>query len=322
MRTLHRLQTVVIARSATVALAGLTLAAVAAPAAAQFNNGGNPYYYSNQTYSYGLHLPQVPVQHGQDEVRGADGTTCRSSMGNNSAYLDVGAIGSQGYSGEVDQGTFYGRVIIPLGETPKRIDCTQLYDLEIRRLKHELELARAGSGSFTPTGMADSGPGRPLKLGAAGGQMVQTSGPADKAMVVPSSAGSAAKSKSAGKPSKGGKSQAWAEEGWSNTGWQQPSRLGAPSNNHGVAAANLETAALPPPVRSYKLPTRAEVAAARDAAEGKPEADPERVEPPIAVDITAGPQLNGWMPDGKLARRRWCGRASAISDRDAEIAGD
>ena len=62
------------------ALAALIFSAVAVPA--QTANNGYPYPngYNNQTYSYGLQLPQVPQPNGQDEIRAADGTTCRSSM--------------------------------------------------------------------------------------------------------------------------------------------------------------------------------------------------------------------------------------------------
>jgi hypothetical protein len=38
----------------------------------------------------------------------------------------------------------YGRVVIPLGKRPRRVDCTSLYELEIERLRMELELMRMG----------------------------------------------------------------------------------------------------------------------------------------------------------------------------------
>ena len=116
-------------------------------ASAQIANTGYqyPYSYSNQnSYSYGLQLPQVPQPNGQDEIRAADGTTCRSSMASNNAYVDVGAIGGANGNGEFDSGTVYGRLIIPLGDIPKRLDCSSLYNLEIERLKGEIALMRAG----------------------------------------------------------------------------------------------------------------------------------------------------------------------------------
>ncbi len=124
-----------------------------------FAGNNNPYSFNNQTYSYGLQLPQVPQPNGQDEIRAADGTTCRSSMASNDAYLDVGGIGGQGNDGSFSSGTVYGRLIVPLGGVPKRLDCSSLYALEIERLKHELNLVRAGlsGGGFEPSqGQASS----------------------------------------------------------------------------------------------------------------------------------------------------------------------
>lgn len=37
----------------------------------------------------------------------------------------------------------YARVVIPLGTRPKRIDCSQIFELEIERLRKELELLDA-----------------------------------------------------------------------------------------------------------------------------------------------------------------------------------
>ena len=89
-------------------------------------------------------LPGVSLPQGTDEVRAADGTSCRSAVGGNGAYLDMGAIGSP--SDNMRTSSVYGRVLIPLGANSKRLDCSQLYQLEVERLKMELELAKAGMG--------------------------------------------------------------------------------------------------------------------------------------------------------------------------------
>lgn len=138
----------------------------AAPAWAQGYGSQYPYFFNNQTYQYGLNLPQVPIPNGSDEIRAADGTTCKSNTASNNAYLDVGAIGSQDIDGAFSQGSVYGRIIVPLGSKPKRIDCTALYQLEIQRLQSELQLVRAGmaggskgGGSIVPQhGAANKGP--------------------------------------------------------------------------------------------------------------------------------------------------------------------
>lgn len=38
--------------------------------------------------------------------------------------------------------TAYARVTVPLGHKPKRIDCNQVYELEIAKLKREVELLK------------------------------------------------------------------------------------------------------------------------------------------------------------------------------------
>jgi len=101
-------------------------------------------YYLNQSQS-GFNLPGVSLPQGQDEVRAADGTTCRSAVGGSGAYLDVGAInGSNNRNGDV---ATYGRVVIPLGQGGKRLNCAELYDLEIARLRAELKLLQMGLSS-------------------------------------------------------------------------------------------------------------------------------------------------------------------------------
>ena len=88
-------------------------------------------------------LPGVSLSQGTDEVRAADGTSCRSSVGGSGAYVDMGLIGKNGGSND---GSYYGRLVVPLGKGSKRLDCSRLYDLEVERLQLELELAKAGLG--------------------------------------------------------------------------------------------------------------------------------------------------------------------------------
>jgi hypothetical protein len=102
--------------------------------------------YINQNIS-GFNLPGVTLSQGHDEVRAADGTTCRSAVGGSGAYMDVGVIGNP----EQDAGgnssmSAYGRIVVPLGVMPKRVDCSRLYDLEVQRLELELKLSQMGLG--------------------------------------------------------------------------------------------------------------------------------------------------------------------------------
>ncbi|WP_137932820.1 hypothetical protein [Mesorhizobium comanense] len=101
-------------------------------------------YNLNQNES-GFNLPGVTLPQGQDEVHAADGTTCRSAVSGSGAYLDLGVIRGNNQSNN-DVAT-YGRVVIPIGRTPKRLDCSRLYELEVERLQLELKLLKMGVGA-------------------------------------------------------------------------------------------------------------------------------------------------------------------------------
>lgn len=99
---------------------------------------------TDRTYLYansGVILPNTTPNYGQDEVQAAGGVACRSSVGGGGAYLDAGVIGSQDPYGN-NTTAAYGRIVVPLGRRPRRIDCTSLYELEITRLRMELDMAR------------------------------------------------------------------------------------------------------------------------------------------------------------------------------------
>ncbi|MEM9837799.1 MAG: SPOR domain-containing protein [Pseudomonadota bacterium] len=91
-----------------------------------------------------VNLPSAPSVSGQDIVRGADGTTCQSAVASGGPYLDVGVLQSQDFYAR-DTAALYGRVVFPLGKRGKRLDCTRLYQLEIERMRMELELLRLGT---------------------------------------------------------------------------------------------------------------------------------------------------------------------------------
>lgn len=80
---------------------------------------------------------------------------CSQSVNAAGGYLDLGVAGGNlstyndpttlSAAGEPSQSAIgYARVIIPLGTVPKRLDCTALYDLEIQRLKQEIQLLKIG----------------------------------------------------------------------------------------------------------------------------------------------------------------------------------
>ncbi len=122
-------------------------------------------YNLNQNET-GFNLPGVTLPQGQDEVHAADGTTCRSAVSGSGAYLDLGVIRGNNQSNN-DVAT-YGRVVIPIGRTPKRLDCSRLYELEVQRLQMELKLLKMGvnvDGSTTASGCHHCSHGRITRMG-------------------------------------------------------------------------------------------------------------------------------------------------------------
>lgn len=108
----------------------------------------------------GLYLPAPPTgPGGEDSIETNSGTRCRQSMNSNGSYLDVGVTGSAGTPADRSLGglgyfandtrdkeaTAYARVTIPLGPKPKRIDCSQIYEMELTKLKREVELLKLGA---------------------------------------------------------------------------------------------------------------------------------------------------------------------------------
>jgi hypothetical protein len=104
----------------------------------------------------GLLLPPPPVgPGGEDSITTSEGVRCSQSINSSGGYLDLGIAGgdlSSAYSND-DYGTddgapqsavAYARVIIPLGEAPTRLNCARLYELEIQKLKAEIEMLRVG----------------------------------------------------------------------------------------------------------------------------------------------------------------------------------
>lgn len=137
--------------STTLKLIILSGAAAYGTAGAQVlpDNGNNPIILPSTSSSYnqnGFNLPTIPNATGQDIVRGSGGISCQSSVGSGGPNFDLGVIGSNDMF-DRDSMSVYGRITVPLGKRPKRVDCTRLYDLEISRLQMELQLMRAGASS-------------------------------------------------------------------------------------------------------------------------------------------------------------------------------
>jgi hypothetical protein len=103
----------------------------------------------------GVYLPSAPTgPGGEDSIETSGGTRCRQSINSNGAYLDLGVVGTA--AAPIDdrnlggfftdtrdrEGTAYARVTIPLGTRPSRIDCSRIYEMELDKLRREIELLR------------------------------------------------------------------------------------------------------------------------------------------------------------------------------------
>lgn len=109
---------------------------------------------STEALAQSVYMPVPPSgPGGEDVIETASGTRCRQSMNSNGAYLDVGITGRSSTGRDRNTSLFpspqageeavgYARVTMPLGRKPDRLDCTRLYELEIARMKREIELLK------------------------------------------------------------------------------------------------------------------------------------------------------------------------------------
>jgi hypothetical protein len=105
-------------------------------------------------FAQGLYLPPPPSgPGGEDRVETGSGARCSQSINSNGSYLDVGMAGSAAdarnshgtpffSSNQGSQALGYVRMTVPLGRRQPRVDCTRLYELEIQRMKREIELLK------------------------------------------------------------------------------------------------------------------------------------------------------------------------------------
>ncbi|WP_316015617.1 hypothetical protein [Roseobacter sp. HKCCA0434] len=101
----------------------------------------------------GLFFPSAPRgSGGSDSFQSASGARCSQSINSSGSYLDIGLTASDDTRRDSlliddrDRGsTVYARVVIPLGQRPQRLDCIRLYEMELERMRLELELMRMGA---------------------------------------------------------------------------------------------------------------------------------------------------------------------------------
>ena len=100
----------------------------------------------------GVVLPNTSQAYNHDEVRTSSGLSCRQASGGPTT-IEFGVLARDD---EVDRDAFdpafgeavtqtggavYARVVHALG-APKRLDCSRIYELEVERLKAEIEMLR------------------------------------------------------------------------------------------------------------------------------------------------------------------------------------
>lgn len=115
----------------------------------------------SQTTIGNIQLPSQPqFPQGQDKVRAADGTECSVSTAPRKRYMDIGVVGGGSTGSGVENaypfvvpnlgyapnnqynrttGGVYARIVINLDPEKPTIDCNRLYELEIERLRAEIE---------------------------------------------------------------------------------------------------------------------------------------------------------------------------------------
>ena len=81
-------------------------------------------------------IPVAPNNNRYDEFT-SGGLRCRNTLGSATTF-DTGVIANQPQFGEEQYGV-YGRITIPLGKTPSRLNCGRLFDLEMRRLELDIQ---------------------------------------------------------------------------------------------------------------------------------------------------------------------------------------
>lgn len=102
-----------------------------------------------------IYIPQTQRPSGQDRIRTRDGVECSQSI-DSALTFDAGAMAlppnwtnGYGYNPNPQPQTpnqwnygGYARITIPLGMPPRKIDCGELYQLELQRLRLEVEYLR------------------------------------------------------------------------------------------------------------------------------------------------------------------------------------
>jgi len=98
-------------------------------------------------------MPSTKSSNGYDRISGTTGLVCESSIAGDT-YFEMGTYAADDNNNPINYNTsssasksgnkndsfgIYARVIIPLTGPKKRVNCNRLYDLEIEKLRLEIE---------------------------------------------------------------------------------------------------------------------------------------------------------------------------------------
>lgn len=93
--------------------------------------------------NFSIDLPtQRGMANASDTIQTMDGSRCSQSVNGGGAFFGIGVAKTENDTQSFtngSSGTIYGRLIIPIGKKPKRLDCIRLYELELQRLRSEIE---------------------------------------------------------------------------------------------------------------------------------------------------------------------------------------
>jgi hypothetical protein len=90
--------------------------------------------FTGKAISQNLVLPNAQQSSALYDEFSANGVRCRQSLGT-AMRFDAGTALT-----DTGEGVLYSRVIIPLGQKQKRMDCSRIFELELRRQEAELRL--------------------------------------------------------------------------------------------------------------------------------------------------------------------------------------
>ena len=92
----------------------------------------------NRSTNNSLSLPSASRSYNYDEIHTSGGARCRQALGSPDTLEFGSIINDQG------DGSVYVRYTIPLGKTPPRLHCNSLYQLELDKMRREIQMLRAG----------------------------------------------------------------------------------------------------------------------------------------------------------------------------------